>query len=126
MYIHVWKKYLSIIRILMKKAAEKAQTLDMNRIDFERAGSGRKAGYKFTIEIRQGRVVNVISGSPLALDLASVLLQEKAIKDLLAQNDYLFHFNTRFQLSIEQAERPAELQETDSDAKNDEKLHSGE
>ncbi len=57
---------------------------DLNKIDFERAGSGRKAGYKFTILLSGGRVTNVISGSPLAMDLAAVLLQDPIVKKLIA------------------------------------------
>lgn len=102
MYTQVWRKYLPIIRILMKRASDKSQTLDMNRIDFERAGSGRKAGYKFNIKINNGRVTNVISGSPLALDLAEVLLQDEAAKKIISASDYSLSFNPRFQLIIEQ------------------------
>ena len=100
MYVHVWNKYLPIIKILMKKSLAANQTLDLNRIDFERAGSGRKAGYKFTIEMVQGRVANVISGSPLASDLAMVLLQDPASRVILANNDLNISLNTKFQLSI--------------------------
>ena len=50
MYNHIWKKYLPIIKILLKKSISEDQILDLNRIDFERAGTGRKAGYKFKIE----------------------------------------------------------------------------
>jgi hypothetical protein len=100
MYVHVWNKYLPIIKILMKKSSAGNQTLDLNRIDFERAGSGRKAGYKFTIELVQGRVANVISGSPLASDLAMVLLQDSASRTILANNDLNISLNTKFQLSI--------------------------
>jgi hypothetical protein len=107
MYTQVWKKYLPIIRILMKKASDKSQTLDMNRIDFERAGSGRKAGYKFHIKINNGRVTNVISGSALALDLAEVLLQDEAAKKIISKNDYDLSFNPRFQLIIEQTSQPS-------------------
>jgi len=74
----------------------------MNRIDFERAGSGRKAGYKFNIKINNGRVTNVISGSALALDLAEVLLQDEAAKQIISRSDYSLSFNPRFQLIIEQ------------------------
>lgn len=72
----------------------------MNRIDFERAGSGRKAGYKFTIEFRKGRVSNLISSSPLASNLAAVLLQDPVVKDLFQKIDYDISLNTRFQLHI--------------------------
>ena len=72
MYNHIWKKYLPIIKILMKKSVAQEQTLALNKIDFERAGTGRKAGYKFKIELTEGKVGNVISGSPLAMHLAEV------------------------------------------------------
>lgn len=100
MYTHIWLKYLPIIKILMKKAAAVDQTLALNRIDFERAGSGRKAGYKFTIEFNNGRVANVISVSPLAVDLAAVMLQDNAVKTLFTTSNYEISLNTKFQLSI--------------------------
>jgi hypothetical protein len=100
MYTHIWQKYLPIIKILLKKSAVSEQTLDLNRIDFERAGSGRKAGYKFMIEFSKGRVTNVISGSPLASDLAAVIQQDGIMKTLLSDNDYQISLNTKFQLSM--------------------------
>jgi len=116
MYTHIWLKYLPIIKILMKKAAAVDQNLALNRIDFERAGSGRKAGYKFTIEFSNGRVANVISTSPLAVDLAAVMLQDNAVKTLFATANYEISLNTKFQLSIKNtnpkaAEDSAEEQE---------------
>ncbi len=108
MYTHIWLKYLPIIRILMKKAAAADQTLALNRIDFERAGSGRKAGYKFNIEFNNGRVANVISVSPLAVDLAAVMLQDQAIKTLFTTANYEVSLNTKFQLSIKNTSPKAE------------------
>jgi hypothetical protein len=100
MYVHVWNKYLPIIKILMKKSNAGTQTLDLNRIDFERAGSGRKAGYKFSIEIKQGRVANIISGSALASDLAAVLLNDAACKAILTNLHITVSLNTKFQLLL--------------------------
>src|SRR5450432_3456881 len=100
MYNHIWKKYLPIIKILMKKSATEDQVLDLNRVDFERAGTGRKAGYKFTIEFTDGKVGNVISGSTLAMHLASVILEDDSAKQILNENNYEVSLNTKFQLSI--------------------------
>ncbi|MET0243336.1 MAG: hypothetical protein ABW174_07705 [Flavitalea sp.] len=100
MYAHIWLKYLPIIRILMKKSATADQTLTLNRIDFERAGTGRKAGYKFNIEFTNGRVANVISTSPLAVDLATVILGDNPSKALLAASNYEISLNTKFQVTI--------------------------
>lgn len=100
MYTQIWNKYIPIIRILLKRTVNGGQTLELNRIDFERAGVGRKAGYKFTIEFVKGRVANLISGSPLASDLATAILEDAATKALMATHDYNISLNTRFQLSL--------------------------
>ncbi len=115
MYTQVWTKYLPIIRILLKRTTTGDQTLDMNRIDFERAGSGRKAGYKFVIEFRKGRVSNLISSSPLASNLAAVLLLDPVVKDLFLKNDFDISLNTRFQLYLKNVSMElASLQEADN------------
>jgi hypothetical protein len=100
MYTQIWSKYLPIIKILLKRTVNGDQVLDLNRIDFERAGSGRKAGYKFSIEFTKGRVANIISGSALASDLAFVMLEDANVKALLLQNHYVVSLNTKFQLSL--------------------------
>jgi hypothetical protein len=100
MYAQIWTKYLPIIRILLKRTKQEGQVLDLNRIDFERMGSGRKAGYKFTIEFTKGRVSNLISSSALASDLATVMLEDKATKEFLDGGEYTVSLNTKFQLLI--------------------------
>lgn len=108
MYNHIWKKYLPIIKILLKKSAIEEQVLALNRVDFERAGTGRKAGYKFTIEFNGGKVGNVISGSALATHLAAVILEDDSAKQILNDNNYEVTLNTKFQLSIKNVTPPAE------------------
>lgn len=100
MYNHIWKKYLPIIKILMKKSISEDQVLDLNRIDFERAGTGRKAGYKFKIEFTDGRVGNVISGSVLAMHLAQIILEDDGAKEIISENNFEVSLNTKFQLNI--------------------------
>ncbi len=84
----------------MKKSAAGNQVLDLNRVDFERAGTGRKAGYKFTIEFSDGKVSNVISGSALATNLAAVILEDENARQIINENNYEISLNTKFQLSI--------------------------
>jgi hypothetical protein len=100
MNTQIWGKYLPIIKILMKRSAGSDQLLDLNVTDFERAGIARKSGYKFTIQFSNGRVDNVISAIPLAKDLASALQEDKAVKELLLQNDYHISLNPKYQLGI--------------------------
>jgi hypothetical protein len=100
MQTQIWNKYLPVIKILLKRAAQGDQVLDLNRIDFERAGSGRKAGYKFTIEFINGKVGNVISNIPLAPELAAAMLEDANIKAILQAGDYTVSLNTKFQLLL--------------------------
>ena len=111
MYNHIWKKYLPFINIHLKKSATEDQVLTMNRIDFERAGSGRKTGYKFTIRLTNGRTSNIISGSPLAMDLAAVLLEDANTKSILKDKTFELSLNTKFQLSTKNLTPVAEEQE---------------
>ena len=114
MYNHIWKKYLPFINIHLKKSATADQVLVLNRVDFERAGTGRKAGYKFTIELTNGRVSNVISGSPLAMNLASVLLEDEKTKEIIKNNIYEISLNTKFHLSTKNktaAQEPSQAAE---------------
>lgn len=105
MYNYIWKKYLPIIKILMKKSISEEQLLELNRIDFERAGTGRKAGYKFKIEFIDGKVGNVISGSPLAMHLAQVIMEDDKAKEILTEHDFEISLNTKFQLTIKNIEK---------------------
>ncbi len=100
MYNHIWKKYLPIIRILMKKSISEEQVLALNKIDFERAGTGRKAGYKFKIDFVDGKVGNVISGSALAMHLAETILEDESAKQIIVENNFEVALNTKFQLII--------------------------
>ncbi|HEU5051931.1 MAG TPA: hypothetical protein VFT78_02395 [Hanamia sp.] len=105
MYNHIWKKYLPVVRILMKKSvSEDDQVLDLNRIDFERAGTGRKAGYKFKIHFAGGKVGNVISGSTLAMHLAQVILEDDAAQQIINEHNFEVSLNTKFQLTIRNVE----------------------
>ena len=100
MYTYIWNKYLPVIRILLKKSATGDQLLNLNRDDFERAGTGRKAGYKFTIAYTDGKVSNVISGSDLASHLAAAMLEDDATKAVLRAGQFEVILNTKFQLTI--------------------------
>ena len=111
MYTHIWKKYLPIIRILMKKSITEEQVLHLNRIDFERAGTGRKAGYKFKIEFADGRIANVISGSTLAMHLGQVILEDEAAQEIINHHNFEISLNTKFQLTIKNKPQPEAVEE---------------
>jgi hypothetical protein len=100
MYTQVWAKYLPIIKILLKKSINADQELPLNRIDFEKLGIARKAGYKFTIVFEDGKAAGTIGGIQLARDLATVLLENNDTKYLFKHNTYEVTLTTKFVLLL--------------------------
>jgi len=101
MYTHIWSKYISVIRILLKRAANEPQSLQLNISDFEKTGPQKKTGFKFTLEFRNGRVDNLAGLSNPAKELSSVLLLDPVISDLLEQREYHLTMTSKFVLGIQ-------------------------
>jgi len=100
MYTNVWAKYLPIIRIVLKRSITAEQILALNIQDFERAGLRRKSGYKFLIKFKDGKPANVIVDFPLASSLATTLMDDKVIKELISTNEFHVSLNPKFELTI--------------------------
>ena len=100
MYTSVWGKYLPIIRIVLKRALIAEQILSLNASDFLKAGMTRKSGYKFLLKFRQGKIDNVIIDLPIASSLATALLEDKSIKEIMADNEFHINMNAKFELNI--------------------------
>ena len=100
MYTNVWSKYLPIIRIVMKRSMASEQILALNVPDFERAGMKRKSGYKFSFNLKEGKLKNVIIDLPLASSLASVLLEDKVISELIQTNEFHIALSAKYELTI--------------------------
>ena len=105
-YASIWNKYLPVIRILVKKSATGEQVFNMNRIDFERAGSSRKSGYKFSVNFVNGRPDTIFAGNELVQSLITALQEDDAIQQQLQKNDYTFSFTSKYQLQIKNNSQP--------------------
>lgn len=112
-YSPVWSKYLSAIRILMKKSSAGEQVLGMNRNDFDRAAGIRKSGYRFIINFVNNKPDALFSGNSFVQSFIAALRSDETIQELLSNNNYAFVFTTKYQLQIknngllEQAAEPA-------------------
>ena len=84
----------------MKRSPSGDQTLDMNKTDFERTASGRKAKFTFNVLLHKGHIQNVSNPSPVAKDLATLLQEDEMTRVLVRQFDYQFSVNASFQLTI--------------------------
>jgi hypothetical protein len=111
MYTQIWKKYLPVIRILVKRSAEEEQRFQLNVPDFEKVGQSRKASPRFTITFNKGRADNSSRLPAMAKELSDVLLQDAALNELFQQNTYMVSMTTKYTLAIKSI--PKEASETE-------------
>jgi hypothetical protein len=99
-YITLWKKYLPVIRIQMKKSLRNEQELQLNKIEFEAKGDRDLSGYTFNLEIEKGKVTNDIRGTAVARDLFQVLVEDVGLKEFLEDKRLKISLRRNFILKI--------------------------
>jgi hypothetical protein len=99
MFVHVWKKYLPVIRILLKRSAVAGQAFNVDRFDFDKINRGSKPSCSFSIELNKGRL-SALNTSVTGRDLVEVLKDDSICSDLLRNNLYTISLNSKFELQI--------------------------
>jgi len=99
MYTSTWKKYLPVIKLLLKKSATAEQSFKLNRTDFEKNNRNRKPACSFNIGLTKGKF-NVLTQSAPAKDLVEVLMQDEGAKTLLRANQYTISLDSDLVLKI--------------------------
>jgi hypothetical protein len=100
MFTQAWKKYLSVIYILLKRSVNEEQILHMNRSDFERAAGGRKIKFNFSVTLNKGKLEINSTAAPLVKDLVALLMEDPTTKPLIRQQNYDLIMSSNFQLLI--------------------------
>lgn len=100
MYTIVWKKYLPVIKLLMKKAAAGTQQMGLNKTDFEKDKVARKTNVRFTFKIVNAISHNSSAVPPLGRELLNVLQEDSSVVSMLQRSEYTFSMNSRYELSI--------------------------
>ena len=100
MFTNAWMKYLPVLRIVLKRALTAEQQFALNAPDFGRAGFTRKSGYKFLLKIKDGRLSNVIVDMPIASMLATTLLDDAVVHNLLSAHEFHISLNTKYELTV--------------------------
>lgn len=108
LFLSAWKKYLPVIRILLKKSAGETQVLNMNRTDFERDAK-RKLGYKFVVNFIGGKPDVIVAGSEIIQSFIYALVNDGVVSQLLLKNNYSFMLNNKYQLEIKRNITPEEI-----------------
>ena len=111
MYTYTWKKYLPVIRLLLKRSAGAEQTVSLNRTDFEKTTKLRKPTCSFAVEIVKGRLTTINNQSVPAKDLIEILQEDEITRTLIRQHQYAISLNSDFLLSIKNITPVASLQE---------------
>lgn len=105
MFSQIWKRYLPVIALLIKRAATSDQTLTLNQTDFERAAGGRKIKYSFAhLELKKGRLNNEVKHSAIAKEFALLLQEDESIARLISKLHLEFSLNNQLVLSIRNTE----------------------
>lgn len=100
LYYPLWKKYLPVFAIQLKKALTEEQEINFTKSDLHSLGNRNKADYGFSLEIENGKVKNNISGSAVARDLYDVLSSDAKVKDLLQGNHFKLSLGKAYVLKI--------------------------
>src|SRR6185503_17814063 len=99
MFSQVWKKYLPVIMILLKRSVNGDQSLSMNPSDFQRAAGGRKIKYSFTnLQLINARINNTVKHQPLAREFAEVMQEDEIVRKFLQKKHLAFPVNLRSRL----------------------------
>jgi hypothetical protein len=100
-YIHLWMKYESVIRVLLKKTDNENQKLQLYQHEFEKGGHKAKSGYVFSFEVLNGKFVKKVSTTAVAGDLVQILGNNSAIKDFLKDRHVKISMEKTFELQLE-------------------------
>ncbi len=72
-YTQLWRKYLPVIRLLLKKTENSDQKLQLYKHEFEKTGAKNKLGYVFSLEITNGKAIKNTAKIAVSYDLLTVL-----------------------------------------------------
>jgi len=102
MYTNIWKKYLPVIKLLLKKSLTEEQLLVMDRFDFEKVNKARKPLCAFSMEMNKGKL-SPFSPPAAGKDLAEVLLGDPSTATMVRQHHFAISLTNNFKLQIRNA-----------------------
>lgn len=101
MFTLIWRKYLPVIFVLIKKSTQGEQVVGLNQTDFDRASGRRKMKFSFTnLQLNKGKVNNDAKHAAIAKDLAELLQQDALTGKYIRTQCYEFSLSNDFQLTI--------------------------
>ncbi len=100
-YTQLWKKYLPIIRILLKKTEDGDQKLQIYKHEFVSTGAKNKLGYIFNLELVNGKAVNKSNSTAPAFDLLNLMNDNELIAQWLKEKSVKISVNKACELNLQ-------------------------
>lgn len=100
-YTQLWKKYLPIIRILLKKTEDGDQKLQIYKHEFVATGAKNKLGYIFNLELVNGKAVNKSNSTAPASDLLNLMNENELIAQWLKEKSVKISVNKACELNLQ-------------------------
>jgi hypothetical protein len=97
----LWLKYAAVLHVLIKKTDNENQKLQLFKHEFENSGQKQKANVAFSIDLIQGRAVNVLATTTIARDLWQVLDNRSSSKNMLKERKIRIVLGKTFELELE-------------------------
>jgi hypothetical protein len=110
-YSHLWMKYSAVIRVLLKKTEIENQKLQLYKHEFENSGHRQNTNFSFSVDLINGRAVNIVSSTAIARDLWRVLDENSATKNWLKERSIKIRMEKSFELQIEKIEQVAQVEQ---------------
>ena len=105
MYTQLWKKYLPVIRLLLKKTVDGEQKLQIYKHEFESTGARNKLGYVFNLELVNGKPINKSNTTAVASDLYGVLSSNEAVAEWLKDQNIKISVGRSCELVMQKFEK---------------------
>ena len=102
MYNQIWKKYLPVITILLKRSVTGEQIFSLNHTDFERASGGRKMKWSIPVmSLTNGRIQNLnTKQTAIATEMLAEMQADEQISKLLKMHRFEISMSNDFKLTI--------------------------
>jgi hypothetical protein len=107
-YTPLWNKYRPVILQLMSASSREPQEYKLFAHEFKASGEKVKSGYSFTLEVANGKALNNIKSSSVAMDLLIMLKQSKKATELMSEAAYELSLDKQFVLRVNRKEVPSE------------------
>jgi hypothetical protein len=100
-YSHLWMKYAAVIHVLLKKTDVENQKLQLYKHEFDFSGVKKNANVSFSLNMVNGKVVNLINTAEIARDLWRVLDNNTSTKNWLKERSVKISIDKTYALQLE-------------------------